>query len=93
VEQPTDVDGQLMSLRTREQGTEGQGVKEPGLVDPASPLDQLLAHQGYLAGRAAEVDEPEEGPEPHGLGEARADPAEVWVHARILGRISGQALS
>ena len=54
VEQPADVDGQLLRLGAGQQRAVGQGVQESALADPASLLDELALHDGDLAGGAAE---------------------------------------
>src|SRR5690349_19720229 len=54
VEEPSDVDGQLLSLWSREQGAEGQGVEEPLLTDPSFLVDESVLHHGDLPGGAAE---------------------------------------
>ncbi len=54
VEQPADVDRELLRLGTGQQHAVVQRVQEPALTDPAAPVDQLALHHGDLAGRAAE---------------------------------------
>jgi hypothetical protein len=54
VEQPADVDGQLLGLGPGQQGAVGQGVQEPALANPAPLVDQRALHDGDLTGRATE---------------------------------------
>ena len=63
VQQPSDIDRELLGLGTGQQHAVVERVQEPRLVDPAAPVDQLLVHQRDLSGGTAEVDEPELDPE------------------------------
>ena len=54
VEQPADVDRELLGLGTGQQRAVVQGVQEAPLPDPALLLDQRALHDRDLAGRAAE---------------------------------------
>ena len=54
VEQPADVDGELLGLRPGEQHAVVEGVQEPPLTDPPLLVDQGALHDGDLAGRSAE---------------------------------------
>jgi hypothetical protein len=70
VEQPPDIDRELLRLRPGQERAVAEGVQEPALADPAPPIHQLVVHQGDLSGRPAEVHEPELHPEARGLAEA-----------------------
>ena len=54
VEQPADVDGQLLSLGAGEQHAVVEGVQESALPDPAFLVDQGALHDRDLPGRSAE---------------------------------------
>ena len=55
VEQPADVDGELLRLGAGQQHAIVERVKEPLLADPSPLLDQHAVHHRDLAGRAAEA--------------------------------------
>lgn len=52
--EPADIDRELLRFGTGEQHAVIERVKEPLLTDPAALLHQLLVHQSYLTGRATE---------------------------------------
>jgi len=72
VQQPADVDGQLLRLGSGEQHAERERVQEPSLADPSFALDELLVHERDLPAGPAEVDEPQLHPEPEGFAERDA---------------------
>lgn len=74
VEQPADVDGELLRLGTRKQHAEVQGVKELLLGDPSALLDEIAMHHRDLTRRAPEVHEAKESPIAQGLGTRRPLP-------------------
>ena len=57
MQQPADVDRQLLRLRAGQQHAVVERVQEALLAEPAPPLDQLSRHDGDLTSRAAERDE------------------------------------
>ena len=69
VQEPADVDRELLGLGARQHHAERQGVQEPVLADPSPPVHQLVVHDRDLPGGPAEVHEPEVEPEPEGFGE------------------------
>ena len=54
VEQPSDVDRQLLRLGPRQQGAEGQGMEKALLADPTLLVDQSVLHHRDLTSGAAE---------------------------------------
>ena len=70
VQPPPDVGRDLLGLRTRKEHAEVERPQVLALRDPPFPLDQLAVHDGDLARRPPEVDEPELHPEPESLPEA-----------------------
>ena len=78
VQQPADVDGELLRLGAGQQHAVVERVQEPRLADPALLLDQDAVHDRDLAGRAAEAERGDPRPDPHGLARtARHVPATV----------------
>ena len=69
VQQPADIDRQLLRLRPRQQHAVVERVQEAVLADPALFLDQNSVHHGDLAGRPAEAQRGDAKPDPHGVGE------------------------
>jgi hypothetical protein len=69
VEEPADVDGQLLGLRAGQQCAVRQGVQEPPLPDPALLIDQGALHDRDLPGRAAERLQRDREPRPDRLTE------------------------
>jgi hypothetical protein len=69
VEQPADVDGQLLGFRAREQHAVVERVQEPALPDPAVLLDQRALHDRDLPGRATERLQRDREPGAHRLAE------------------------
>jgi hypothetical protein len=69
MQQPADVDRQLLGLRTGQQHAVVQSVEKALLADPAPPLDQLAVHDRNLSRRAAERDEAELDPEAQRVAE------------------------
>ena len=55
VEQPAEVDRELLSLGSRQQHAVVQGVQEPAFAHPAKFVDQLPVHHRDLSGRAPNV--------------------------------------
>ena len=72
VQQPPDVDCELLRLRSRQQHAVVQGVKKPGVSDPAYLLDQDSVHHRDLPRRAAEAQRRDLDPHPEGLAEGNA---------------------
>lgn len=48
VQQPPDIDRQLLRLRTRQKGAEAQGVQEPTLPYPSLLVDKGVLHDRDL---------------------------------------------
>jgi hypothetical protein len=69
VEEPADVDGQLLGFGAGQEHAVVEGVQEPLGADPAALLDQLALHDRDLAGWAAEGLQRDGEPGPHGLAE------------------------
>ena len=93
VEQPADVDGQLLGLRAGQQHAVVQRVQEPALPDPAVLVDEVALHDGDLAGRAAEGLQRDREPRLDGLPErhhvaGRAGPAGRGVVAAVVRGVS-----
>ena len=63
MQEPPDICRELLSLRSGQQHAEIQGVQKSLFADPASLLDELRVHNGYLTGRPSETDEPQLQPE------------------------------
>ena len=82
VQQPSDVDRQLLSLGPRQQGAERQGMQEALLADPTLLVDQGVLHHRDLSSRAAECLQGDREPGARGLTErdqpARARRRLVW---------------
>ena len=72
VQQPADVDRELLRLGPRQQHAEVERVQEAPLAEPALLLDQDAVHHRDLAGRAAEAQRGDPQPDPHRLGERDA---------------------
>src|SRR5262249_34156808 len=70
VEEPADVDRELLRLRTRQQHAEGERVEEPLLGDPAAAIHQIALHDRDLSRRPAEAHEAELDPVTERLPEA-----------------------
>ena len=62
VQQPADVDGELLRLRARQQHAVVERVKESRLADPALLLDQDAVHHRDLPGGPAEARERRSAP-------------------------------
>lgn len=69
VEQPADVDRELLCLGPRQEHAVVEGVEEPLVADPALLIDERVVHDRDLARRPTEVDEAELGPVAEGLRE------------------------
>ena len=72
VQQPADVDGELLRLGARQQHAVVERVQEPRLADPALLLDQDAVHDRDLARRAAEAEGGDPRPDAHRLAEGNA---------------------
>ena len=72
VQQPAEVDRELLRLRPRQQHAEVERVQEPRLADPALLVDEDAVHHRDLPGRAAEGQRRDPQPDPHRLGEGDA---------------------
>ena len=70
VHQPSNIYGELLSLRAGQHHAVIQGMEETLFGDPAFLLDQILMHDCNLAGRAAETDASEPEPIHEGFGQA-----------------------
>ena len=81
VQEPAEVDRELLRLRAGQQHAEVQSVQEPAVRDPATALHDLLVHDRDLAGGTAEVDEPELHPEARGFTERHAVLRRLVAHA------------
>ncbi len=77
MQEPADVDGELLRFRTGEEHAEMERVQETRLADPAAFLYELGLHDRDLAGGSAEADEPELEPEAKGFAEGRRDERRV----------------
>ncbi len=64
MQEPPNVDRELLRLRAGQQHAKIQRMKKTRLTDPAAFLDQLALHDGDLAGRTAEADKSQLQPEP-----------------------------
>ena len=87
VQQPADVDGELLRLGAGQQHAVVERVQEPGLADPALLLDQDAVHHRDLPGGAAEGEGRHPRPGAHRLGEGDA------VLARGQRRVGDGAVS
>lgn len=56
VQQPPDVNCQLLRFRARQQNAVVQDIQGPCIADPALAFHHLMAHHGDLPGRPAEAD-------------------------------------
>ena len=72
VQQPSDVDRELLRLRPRQQHAEVERVQEPRLADPPLLVDEDAVHDRDLPGRPAERQRRDPEPDPHRLGERDA---------------------
>src|SRR5262245_37649421 len=68
MQEPADVDRELLGLRPRQQHAVVQGMQKSLFAKPAAPIDQFAVHNRDLTSRAAERDEAELDPKPKGLG-------------------------
>jgi hypothetical protein len=85
MQQPTQVDRELLRLRTRQQHAEVQRVQEAPVRHPRPTVHDLVVHEGDLPGRPSEVDEPELDPEARSLAERHVVLRLLLAdHARIL---------
>ena len=66
VQQPADIDRQLLGLGAGQHHAVVQCMQEAPLGNPAPPLDQLLVHDRDLPGRPAKADEAQLEPEVKG---------------------------
>ena len=73
VQQPAEIDGELLRLRSRQQHAVVERVQEARLVDPALLVDDDPVHQRDLAGGPAEAEQADLQPRPERLAE-RTDP-------------------
>ena len=71
VQQPADVDGELLRFGAGQEHAVVERVQEPRLADPALLVDQDLVHQRDLAGGTAEAEQADLQPGAGGFGEAR----------------------
>jgi hypothetical protein len=78
VEQPADVDGELLCLGAGQQHAVVQGVQESLLADPALLVDEHPLHDGDLSGRPAEGLQRDGKPRPHRFAE-RHEIARGWT--------------
>ena len=72
MQEPADVDRELLRLGPRQQHAVGQRVEEALLAHPALLLDQDAVHHGDLAGRASEAVEGDARPGAERLAEGNA---------------------
>src|SRR6266540_6758388 len=69
MQEPADVDRELLRLGPGEKHAVAQSVKKAPLGDPAPPVHQVPLHDCDLADGSAEADEAEPQPVPKGLPE------------------------
>jgi hypothetical protein len=79
VQQPADIDAQLLGLGAGQQHAEVERMQEALFADPALLLDQDAVHDRDLAGRAAEAQHGDAGPRGGGFGQRR----ERWPPAHL----------
>ena len=82
VQQPADIDGELLRLRSRQERAIIERMEEPRLADPALFLDDDAVHDGDLASRAAEAEGGDPRPDPDRLAEGDAVRRQVGVPGR-----------
>ena len=89
VKQPSEIDGELLSLRARKQHAEIQRMQESLLTDPFQFIDQQAVHHRDLPGRPAKAEEADFQPDKKGPIEAdmrhsvrRYLPTGVILHLR-----------
>src|SRR5207237_8523224 len=87
VQEPADVDGELLRFRTGKQHAEIQCVQKPRIVDPALFLDQLGVHHGDLTARSAKGNKAKLQPKPQRFPKGRRtmsilDSVSRFVHTR-----------
>ena len=90
VQQPADVDRELLRLGAGQQHAVVERVQEAALADPALLLDEDAVHHRDLAGRPAEAQRGDARPDPHRLGERDAVGGHVgrrlrWRAASVIG--------
>ena len=72
VQQPADIDRELLRLRPGQQHAVVQRMQEPALRDPVLLLDEDAVHDRDLAGRAAEAEQGDPQPDAQRFAEADA---------------------
>ena len=72
MQQPSNVDRELLRLRPGQQHAVVQGVKKPGVADPTLLLDQDPVHHRDLPRRSAKAQGRDFDPYPEGLAEGNA---------------------
>ena len=82
MQQPADVDGELLRLGPGQQHAVVEGMQEPVLADPALLLDQDAVHHRDLAGGAAKGERGDPGPDAHRVAER--NPVQGAVNALPL---------
>src|SRR5262249_19042663 len=84
VHQPSEIGGELLRLRSRQQHAEIERMQEPRLIDPLLLIDNHAMHEGDLPGRSAEIDAADLQPDHKGL-------AKGWPGIRLSCRHEDQA--
>ena len=67
VEQPSEIDGELLRFGPGKQHAEIQRMQEPLLADPFQLLDEQAVHYGDLPGRATKAEKADFQPDEKGL--------------------------
>src|SRR3954468_4786646 len=95
--EPTNIDGKLLRLWTRQKVAIVQRVQEPAFRDPAPFLDDDPVHDGDLSGRPAETEQRHAQPDLEGLSETHAvrrhGLARQYLDRRFCGRAHDRPLA
>ena len=71
MQQPAEIDGELLSLRSRQQHAVVQRVQKAWLVDPSLFVDDDPVHQRDLSGGPAKAEHADLQPSPERFGQRR----------------------
>ncbi|RCW82367.1 hypothetical protein C7476_108182 [Phyllobacterium bourgognense] len=72
LQQPANINGQLLGLRSRQQRAVVECMQEARFTDPAFLFDDNPVHHGNLASRTAETQGGNPRPNPHGFTKRNA---------------------
>lgn len=67
MQEPADIDGELLGFGAWQEHAVIEGVQETIITDPAPTLDKLAVHEGDLPCRAAEAEKSDFNPNGKGF--------------------------